>query len=140
VSETIFGHGHENVKATHRSTLEFTKDENLSRMGDCIVVVGVDKNLADLSDEFKEQLRCPNARLTITIETDGITECIHACGSPNLLLTHESDIVVRKSQHVDSRTLAVCADKAANDLSRKLMEKLRNPAQKAKITLTVSAP
>jgi hypothetical protein len=109
-------------------------------MGDCIVVVGVDKNLADLSDEFKEQLRCPNARLTITIETDGITECIHACGSPNLLLTHESDIVVRKSQHVDSRTLAVCADKAANDLSRKLMEKLRNPAQKAKITLTVSAP
>jgi hypothetical protein len=137
ISEIVLAHGHENIQATHGTTLEFTKDENLSRMGDCIIAVGADKALADLSDEFKEKLRHPNARLTITIEADGITEHIHACGSPNLLLTHQSDMVVRKSHHVDRRTLVVTADKAANDLSRKLVEKMQNPLQNAKITLAV---
>ncbi len=140
VSETLFGHGHPNVKATHKSTLEFTRDEELSRQGDCILVVGLDRGLADLGEAFKEKLRSPHGNLIITIEVDGLTEQIQACGSPNLTLTHDSDMVVRKSQHVDDRTLAVCSDKAANNLSRKIVEKLQNPAQRAKITLTVTDP
>jgi hypothetical protein len=47
-------------------------------------------------------------------------------------------MVVRKSDYTSSRTLAVHADKAAKDISRELVEKLKNPAQKAKITLTVT--
>ena len=126
-----------NVRATHRSTLEFTKDTHLTRTGDCILAISTEKGLMDLNDGFKESLRRPNAKLTITIEVNGITEQILAQGSPNLLLSHLSDMVIRKSSHVDSRTLAVGADKAARDLSRALVEKLRNPKQRAKITLTV---
>lgn len=125
-----------NVRATHHSTLEFTKENHLTRTGDCIIAVAADKGPSDLSDEFKASLRQPNAKLTITIEADGITEQINAHGSPNLILTHPSDIVVRKSNTVDSRTLAIDADKAAHDLSRQLVERLRNPNQKIKITLT----
>jgi hypothetical protein len=138
-SEIIFAFGHANVQATHRTTLEVTKSKNLSRTGDCIIAVGADKALADLSDEFKENLRNSKAKLTITIEADGITEQVHAQGSVNLFLTHRSDMVVRKSNYVDSRTLAISADKAAKDLSRKFVEKMRNPLQKAKITLIVSS-
>jgi len=138
ISETFFAFGHENVRATHRSTLEFTSEKHLSREGDCIVAVAADKTLVDLSDEFKNHLRNPNAKLTIRIEADGIAEQIHAQGSPQLSFTHPSDMVVRKSSHVDSRTLAVAADKAARDLSRALVGKMRNPHQKAKITLTVT--
>jgi hypothetical protein len=47
-------------------------------------------------------------------------------------------MVVRKSSYVDDRTLAISADKAAADLSRELVEKLRNPKQKARITLKVA--
>jgi uncharacterized protein len=137
VTEIFSAFGHVNIKATHRATLEFTKDKHLSRTGDCIIAISADKGLIDLSKGFKESLRQPNARLTITIEADGITEQITAHGSPNLLLTHDTDMVVRKSNHVDSRTLAVGADKAARDLSRELADKMRNPQQKAKITLTV---
>lgn len=137
VSETIVAFGHENVRATHRATLEFTKDTYLSRAGDCIIAVNADKSLLELDEIFKEKLRASKARLTITIEVDGIIEQVNAYGSPNLTLTHPSDMVVRKSDHVDGRTLAVGADKAAKDLSRQLVEKLRNPRQKAKITLTV---
>jgi len=137
VSETVFAFGHENIQATHRATIEFTKDKHLSRNGDCIIAVDADKALPDLSREFKESLRKPNARLTIMVEANGITEQINAHGSQNLLLTHSSDMVVRKSTYVDGRTLAVGADKAARDLSRELVEKMRNPKQKTKITLTV---
>jgi hypothetical protein len=97
----------------------------------------VDKALADLTTDFKEKLLKPNAKLTITIEADGITEQVNAKGSPQLILTHPTDMVVRKSDYVCSRTLAVHADKAACDLSRDLVEKLGKPEQKVKITLAV---
>ena len=138
MKEEVTASGHENIEATHPTTLEITKETRLSRRGDCIIAVGTDKSLADFSEEFKESLRQSNAKLTLTIEINGITEQISAHGSPNLILTHQSDMVVRKSSYVDNRTLAVNADKAACDLSRELVEKLQNPKQKARITLRVS--
>jgi hypothetical protein len=135
IREVIFGCGHKNIQATHKTTLEFTKDEHLSKKGDCIVAVAADKALADLSAEFKENLRKPHAKLVILIEAGGIIEQVNAHGSPRLILTHPTDMVVRKSDYVCNRTLAVHADKAAQDLSKALVEKLKNPQQKVKITL-----
>jgi hypothetical protein len=135
--EVVFGYGHENIRATHRTTLEFTKDKHLSRKGDCIIAVAADKALADLSPRFKANLRKPNAKLTIIIEADGIAEQVQAHGAQQLILSHPTDAVIRKSDYVCARTLAVRADKTANDLSRELVEKLKNPKQKVKITLMV---
>ena len=135
--EIIFGYGHENIRATHKTTLEFTKDTHLSKKGDCIVAVAADKALADLNPEFKENLRKPHAKLTILIEAGGIAEQVNAHGSPQLFLTHPTDMVIRKSDYMCSRTLAIHADKAAQDLSRELVEKLKKPQQKVKITLVV---
>jgi hypothetical protein len=137
VKEVIFGYGHKNIQATHKTTLEFTKDTHLSRKGDCIVTVAADKSLADLTAEFKEKLRKPNAKLTIKIEAGGIIEQVNADSPSQLILTHPTDMVIRKSDYVCSRTLAVHADKAARDLSRDLVEKLKNPKQKVKITVAV---
>ncbi len=137
ITETLFAFGHINVRATHRATLEFTKDKDLSRKGNCILTTGCDKAVADLGQEFAHCLRKPNAKLAILIEVDGLKEEIRACGSPFLVLSNPIDIVIRKSDYVCSRTLAIRADKAAADLSRELVEKLKNPNQRAKITLTV---
>jgi hypothetical protein len=133
--EAIVGYGHKNIQATHKTTLEFTKDTHLSKKGDCIIAVAADKALADLSAEFKENLRKPHAKLVILIEAGGIIEQVNAHGSPRLILTHPTGMVVRKSDYVCNRTLAVHADKAAKDLSKALVEKLKNPEQKVKITL-----
>ncbi len=138
VQEIVFGFGHPNIQATHKATLEFTKDTHLSRKGDCIIAVAADKALADLSSEFKAALRKPNAKLTMHIEADGATAQVQAHGTPQLSLAHSTDAVVRKSDYMCSRTLAVRADKAAIDLPRALVEKLKNPQQQVKITLTVS--
>ncbi len=139
VREVIFACGHENVLATHKTTFEITKESHLSEKGDCIVAVSADKALADLSLEFKEALRRENAKISILIEADDAKERISAFGSLKLVLSHPTDMVVRKSGYICDRTLAVHADKAACDLSRKLVEKLQNPRQKVKITLTVHA-
>jgi hypothetical protein len=135
--EHIVAFGHLNVQAVHPSTLMFTKERDLSKQGDCIVAVAADKAVADLSVEFKEALRKQNAKLTILIEVDGLTEQVTAYGSPKLILTNTADIVVRKSDFISDRTLAIRADKAASDLSKELIEKLKNPQQKANITLIV---
>ncbi len=137
VSETIFGYGHENIRATHKTTMAFTRDMHLSKKGDCIVAVAMNKALADLSIEFKDKLRKPNAKLTILVKADETCAKINAHGSPQLVLTHPTDIVVRRSDYVCNRTLAVHANQAAIDLSRNLVEKLKNPKQKVKIKLIV---
>jgi hypothetical protein len=137
IEEVVFGYGHANILATHKATLEFTKDTQLSKKGDCIIAVAADKALADLSAEFKAGLRKPNAKLAILIEAGRISAQVQAYGAERLSLAYPTDAVVRKSDYVCSRTLAVRADKAAIDLPRALVQKLKNPKQKVKITLTV---
>ena len=138
IREVIFAQGHENILATHKTTLEFTKNQHLSKKGDCIVAVAADKALANLNAEFKDNLRKPTAKLIITIKAANIIEQVTAYGSPKLILTNLTDMVIRKSDYVCNRTLAVQADKAAQDLSRDLLEKLKDPKQKVKITLRVN--
>jgi hypothetical protein len=133
----IHAFGHENILATHHSTLEITRESHLTREGDCIIAVSADKAIADLGEELRKGLLGENARVMILIEADNIVETVLAQGSPQLLLAHPSDMVVRKSGHICERTLAIKANRAAYDLSRKLVRKLRNPRQEVKITLSV---
>lgn len=129
--------GHKNVLSTHKTTFEVTKEEALSKRGDCIVAVKATKAVADLPVEFKEAARKEGARITVMVEADGIKETIKAWASPNLQFMHQTDLVVRKSNYVCDRTLAIRADKAAIDFSRALVEKLKNPEQTVNLTLTV---
>jgi len=136
-TEIIYARGHGNIQASNKTTFEITKETFLTKHGDCIIAVGAIKGTADLKSEFQEAARNERARMMIRIEAGGEVEAVNAWGSPKLLLTHPTDLVVRRSDYVCDRTLAIHADKAARDLSRKLAEKLRNPNQRVKITLTV---
>ncbi len=137
VTEIILGYGHENIQATHKTTFEITKEAQLSRRGDCIIAVSADKTMADFSSEFKENLHKEKAKIMILIEAGDAAEVVNAFGSPRLILTHPTDMVVRKSNYICSRTFAIQADKAACDLSRDLVKRLRNSKQKVKVKLTV---
>jgi hypothetical protein len=75
--------------------------------------------------------------MTITIEADAVKEVVNAQGSPHLLFTHPTDLVIRKSDYVCGRTLAVKADKASCDFSRQLIENLKDSSQRVRITLSV---
>ena len=137
LTETVVARGHENILATHKTTLEITKEARVSKRGDCIIAVSADKGLADLRGDFRLLLRHKTAKLTMSIEAGGVSETVNALGSPQLISTHAMDMVVRKSGYICSRTLAVRADKAACDLSPSLVDALKNPRNAVLATLTV---
>lgn len=132
MSEIITAKGHENVTARHRTTLEITKESELTLKGDCIVAVCADRSLNDLTQDFKDSLRDDSTTLQITLSCGGLEDRITARGHPDLIHTHPTDMVVRKSGFICPRTLAIKADKAASDLNRELIEKLK---QKKNVTI-----
>lgn len=137
ITVVFFAYGHQNIQATHKTTIEFTKEKNLSKQGDCILGINSTKGAIDLPSEFNEASRKVGAKITITIEAGTFKEIINAKGNPDLQFTHPTDLVLRKSNYLCSRTLAIEADKAAINFSRKFIEKLKNPKQRIKITLEV---
>ena len=139
IIEVIHAFGHPNILASHPTTIMITKERQVTKRGDCIVAVDADKSVADLSTEFKRALRQPKAKLIVELEVDGLKGEITAFGSPELKLNHPNDLVIRKSEFVSDRTLAVKADKSSGDLSKAVVEKLKNPKQQVTLTLTVEA-
>ncbi len=136
VKEEIIAYGHPNIVADHTTTFEITKAADIRKDADCIIAVRANKGCKDLSAEFKNALK-DGKKVEITIEAEGVVDKVIAYGSPALKLTHPDDIVVRKSDYIDSRTLAILADKAACEIKQELVEKLRNPDTKIKITLEI---
>ncbi len=139
VTIAIFARGHRNIQGTHRTTFEITKEATLTERGDCIIAVEATKGAVDLPLEFKEAARKKGAQIAITIEAGELKEIVRAKGSPRLRFTHPTDLVVRKTDYVCGRTLAIVADKAASDFSRKLVEKLQNSSQRVRIRLAVES-
>lgn len=137
--ETITARGHRNVLATNNATFEITGESSLTRRGDCIVAVEADKSFDDLSSQFQKLLRRPGADLRIAFHADDQQDIVQAKGCVDLILSHPYGIVVRKSTYVCGKTLAIMADKAASDLSRSLIAKLKNPQLEVKIALHVKA-
>ncbi len=115
----------------------FTKENHLKTTGDCIVGINADKGLMDFSKNFREMLKKETSTLKINLEAACLTETIQAYGSPKLVLTHPIDMVIRKSDFISDRTMAIHADKSSKDLSRQLVEKLKDPKQKIVITINV---
>ena len=137
VTVVFSARGHPNVQSTHKTTLEVTKEKALTKQGDCIIAVKATKAAADLPHKFKEAARKEGSQIIVTIEVGKLKETVKANGSPQLQFTHPTDLVVRKSSYVCGRTLAIKADKAAIDFSRSIIEKLKDPSQEVKVTLTV---
>ncbi len=138
VREEIIAYGHPNVTAKHETTLEITKAEEIKKDADCIIGVRANKACKDLSKEFKDGLK-EGRKLEITIQVEGIEDTIVAYGSPALKLSNEEDIVVRKSDFIDGRTLAILANKAACDLKKELIEKLKDPKTEIKVILEIKS-
>lgn len=120
----IMAKGHPNVTALHKSTFEITKDKTLTKAGDCIIGLDIDKSMADFPEDFKNKLQSSNTKVTVTLETENGYDEIHGRGDSNLDLTNKTDIVIRKSHFTCDRTLMVQADKAAKDLDRNLIDDL----------------
>ena len=134
---TFYARGHKNIKATHKTTLEITKEDYLTPRGDCIIAVGAEIGLNELPQELKNKLKKDNSVVRLILEVEDKKEVVTGRGSSKLTLTHNTDMVCRKSGFTCSRTLMIHANKAAIDLSREFIEKIRDPQRIIKVTIEV---
>ncbi len=116
--------GHYNVRATHRSTFEVTKDNYLTPRGDCIVGIEASAAAKDLPDWFKEAARRGAAILAVLC-SGGVCDAVAGRGDPRMTFTDERRMVFRRSNYVAPDTVMIKASKAARDLRRDLVERLR---------------
>ncbi|MEZ0290769.1 MAG: DUF371 domain-containing protein [Sulfolobales archaeon] len=137
LSESFRARGHENIRATHRKTLEITREEEVSPRGDCIIAVASEKSVADLSPEIKGRIR-ERWFIALVIEIEGIFDYTIGVGDPSLSLRDPLRMIVRKSDYTDHKTLIIRASKAAIDIDRALVERLRSRSTIATITILVS--
>ena len=129
--------GHENILATHKTTLMITRDDQLTKRGDCIVAVEAERGFKDLPSKLKEMLKNDNANVKITLKAQNYKFEVEGKGTSQLTLRHCNDMVIRKSSYVCERTLMIKADKAASDLPREFVEIIRDSNQLIKITINV---
>ena len=129
-------YGHPAIRSTHPRTLEITTEEHLTRGGDCIIAVNASKGLADLPRDIRKTLSTAGGMARITLLVGSHRFTVEGAGAMGLSHSHPTDIVVRKSGFVSDRTLMVKADKAAVDISRDMVQLLRDPVQR--ITIEIS--
>jgi len=133
--EILSAQGHLAVAATHPTTLEVTKEKNLTSKGNCIIAVAASKGAADLNPTFKQLIRNIETRITVLIRVEGLAANVTGWGDPRLSLTHPRDLVIRRSNYICPRTLMVKADSAAVNLNRDLVKKLREPFSRVEVRI-----
>jgi hypothetical protein len=125
ISETISAKGHRNVTAKHKTTFQITKDKEISKRADCVVGVSADKALSDFKEVTKAALRNDGSKVRLLLYAGETCEVVTGLGSTELKYSDNRDMVVRKSSFTSGRTLMIRADKAAADLDRRMIERLK---------------
>jgi uncharacterized protein len=133
--ERFSAFGHPEVTATHKTTFEITTEKHLSPSGNCIIAVRSEKGAADLSDQFREQMRSPGCRLITELRCREVEVTVISLSSPNLPLDHQTDLVWRRSSFTCGRTIGLYSDYTAVMLPRELITLLKL-GERLDITLT----
>ena len=121
-------YGHPNITGKHKTTLEFTKDKDISKRADCIIGVKADFDPKEIKKILKK-----SKKVKITIKADGIVEGILCDINPDF--NNDKEVVIRKSGFVSERTLGINADKACIDLGSFLLKKLKKSSQRILIRI-----
>ncbi len=118
--------GHPNILAKHKTTLEFTTDEYITHRGDCIIGVRSSKDLREIDKIMKEQIKMDSSKIIIQIKVNDLEEFVEGEGSSELDLSDSSAIIIRKSSFKCPRTLMINSNKAAKDISREIIELMKD--------------
>ena len=124
-------YGHPNITALHKNTLEFTKDDFVTKKGDCIVGCRADFDLSELKKFIQTCKSSQKIKMMVQVH-DSIEEI---CGFLNASFDDDKELVIRKSDFDSRRTLMHKANKTASELDRKMILRLKDPSQKVSVTL-----
>ena len=115
--------GHHNVSALHETTIEITKDDYLTRRGDCIVGVSSEAGANDLPAWLKERIRQGWVVVVVLCSGD-VCDSVVGRGDPRLELSDGHKMIMRRSSYVEPSTIMIRSNKAARELRRDLVSTL----------------
>lgn len=119
--------GHPNLQATHTSTIEFTKDAEVTLKGDCITGINstFDKSL------LRNELAYPKVRVTLSCGRERFT----FYATPNKQFDDDNELVFRKGDFISKRTGGIYATRASSDIPLQMRQALQRCA-KCTVTIT----
>jgi len=121
----FYCYGHQNIRATHYKTIEFTKDSELTVRGDCIVGVRADFD--------GSELKKLSGKVKITVKVGTLKDMFKAVINPHF--DGENEIVFRKSKYNSKRTLGIRLNKGSNRLDRNIVQLMQNPDTVMKVII-----
>lgn len=121
--DTIYATGHSNIRCTHTTTIELTKESHLTERGTCILGINATKACTDLSQELKIRIK-NGEKISVLIKTEDISDTFYGYGNSNLTLKSNIDMVFRKSAFVCRRTVLINCSKSSNELKKELIKNL----------------
>src|SRR3989338_8033195 len=116
-------HPHRNVLCTHKTTIEFTTDSELTLRGDCILGVNADfdlKELKKIKGKFKVAITCGK------LKDSFIAYSVNSFNS-------DHELVIRKTSFISPRTFGIKSNKSSSEINRDLVNLLRKHAGTVKI-------
>jgi hypothetical protein len=119
-------YGHQNILGEHKTTVELTSEEYLSPRGTCIIGVRTDLTLNELDIEFKRLALLGTTTIVLKMSVDGLVEQVTGTGGSGLIYSDPTSMVARTSSYECGRTLMINADKAASDLNRHFVERMKD--------------
>jgi hypothetical protein len=137
VQDEVSFYGHPNIQSLHAKTIEITKDEHLTRRGDCIIGVKANKGCADLDESLKHRLKSNSAVVMIEVIVGEESFLITGRGDERLSMLNAHDIVIRRTNFACPRTMSVLCDKASSEVPRKLVKMLQHRDAKGIFRITV---
>ena len=132
--EIIYCKGHPLVLGNHPTTFEVTREDHLTKNGNCIIGVSADKGCEGLSEEFKRVLCYDTAVLYTRLSCGSTTVDVTSRGSVRFTLDHPTDLVWRRSSFVCGRTIGILSDHVAATLPAELIANLMSGKE---MTLTL---
>lgn len=132
ILERIEAFGHENIQCSHETTIEITRDNYLTKKGNCILGINANKACKDLNPALRDSIHS-SKKIRVKIITDNALDEFYGYGHPDLTLSNHSDIVFRKSNYLSDRTVLINCSKASADLNPDLINELKDPTIKFSI-------
>ena len=107
VTEEVKFSGHPNVRATHARTIEITKDNYLTKEGNCIVGINANKACIDIHPKLRTLITKDNISINFKIIVGTLSFEINGFGNSKLTLSNPHDIVIRTSNYISNRTASI---------------------------------
>jgi hypothetical protein len=138
IADEIRFYGHPNVLATHPRTIEITKDNYLTKEGNCIVGINANKACIDLNPELRSLMTQDNIPIKFEIIVGSLSFKINGFGNSKLTLSNPHDIVIRMSSYISTRTASIKCNKAAIHIPRDIILLLQDSNTKGSLIISAT--